>query len=509
MFTAGYLLAPDDAAETAVADFGSQYVLEKIKAPGMISIGAADEDNKPLPWKAWAGKIKAGGVDQVSVSYIFYEGKELAAHVAAAFAGTVSFVLQVETAGAVQTWFLRSENSPRNALSAAGFAGFIESQPNSPTILKRVHQLINESNHLNNKPLVPEGKTADFLRSPEGESIFDFLGDNLVSEIQIECKINDTSLLFSPEWDSYFQGPFGGSRYFTSTGDKDPVYFYSLRTVTADELKQVIAAQPFAEKIRPGVNRLIKEEQPPAFELVSDADGLLSSGSSDQLQILGNLICRVIISNCEESETLPIIPVSLSEAFGPDKTDQMRARARGHTDEFRSLKPPENPWRYYQYDRLPGLNHLITPNNAAAREKDFRESLGAISRFAEEKQLLSYVALFRLAAFLLSPSVATGTFGGESIGAAVKEQGFGEDIAKALADGIFYVSKMLVLDWPAGKCFGLLAVSITGVFGGMGSWNDQYFETDALEYDQVSAAFFRARQHYFASLLSGTASGSA
>ena len=47
------------------------------------------------------------------------------------------------------------------------------------------------------------------------------------------------------------------------------------------------------------------------------------------------------------------------------------------------------------------------------------------------------------------------------------------------------------------------AVSLADVFGGMGSWNDQWFDgPDQEVFEEVSAALFRSLNRYFESLVS-------
>ncbi len=503
MMTTGFLLAPESAKQKMLTDFEVPYELSVPRAPGRVSIGALGAVG-PLPFKKWIDIVRAGNLVSVSVVYVPYERPGLATHIAAAFAGVVSYILEAETGKGKQTWYLQAENSLRSSITAAQFADFVESQPDKAVLWNRLHFLINESNSLNNRPLVPRGGTRAWLKTPAGESVFDSLGDNLLSEMQIEAEIRGISIVFSPEWNTYFIPPGERSPFYASGTGKEPVYFYLLRRVTADELKRIIAAQPFADKILPALRQLINKEPSHGLNGIDDAETLLQRGTNDQLQTLGSLVCQVIREYCEENELLPVLPPSLAAVFGPDETDQRRARARGHTEKFLLLKPAGNPWRYYQF--IP-LADVELPRQDQTREDidlGFRSSLDAIYRFAEKQRLSFYAGIFKLAALVVSPEVMERSFTAENITGLIKEHGLPEELRQTLTDSIYYVSGMQSLEWPMPGCFGLLAVSLTNVFGGMGSWNDMSFEEDADMYNRVSADFFLARELFFSSQLSGT-----
>jgi len=61
----------------------------------------------------------------------------------------------------------------------------------------------------------------------------------------------------------------------------------------------------------------------------------------------------------------------------------------------------------------------------------------------------------------------------------------------------------LPLGLSEAKLRGLLAYLLSDVFGGMGSWNDQYFETPEAQqqYDAISARLYGALSAFFVATL--------
>jgi len=60
------------------------------------------------------------------------------------------------------------------------------------------------------------------------------------------------------------------------------------------------------------------------------------------------------------------------------------------------------------------------------------------------------------------------------------------------------------MEWDNTDIFAFFACSTADVFGGMGSWNDQYFEPaeEQDDYQRLSGALFDALKKYFVTLIS-------
>jgi hypothetical protein len=77
---------------------------------------------------------------------------------------------------------------------------------------------------------------------------------------------------------------------------------------------------------------------------------------------------------------------------------------------------------------------------------------------------------------------------------ALKSAGFSERAGEVFGRKVYVVSDFEPFQPSEEKLRGVLACTVADVFGGMGSWNDQPFDTpeDQERYAQVSGRLFRA-----------------
>lgn len=128
----------------------------------------------------------------------------------------------------------------------------------------------------------------------------------------------------------------------------------------------------------------------------------------------------------------------------------------------------------------------------------FSKALEEIKVFVAEIQS-PYEEAFSLALFIIT---GVKDFSSEELIAQVKSSGFSERAIEVLNGRVWIADQFRELGLKSEKVRGLLAISIADVFGGMGSWNDQYGESDQERYQTVSANMFQALKNYFAAIIS-------
>jgi hypothetical protein len=85
----------------------------------------------------------------------------------------------------------------------------------------------------------------------------------------------------------------------------------------------------------------------------------------------------------------------------------------------------------------------------------------------------------------------------------LKTAGFSEHAGEVFERKVGAVSEFELFHASEEKLRGVLACAVADVFGGMGSWNDQPFDTQEAQerYEQISRRFFRALRGFIEATL--------
>lgn len=137
-------------------------------------------------------------------------------------------------------------------------------------------------------------------------------------------------------------------------------------------------------------------------------------------------------------------------------------------------------------DAPPLLDSPARPT-AEVRE-DFLGALREAESFAEQ-QGSPFFEAFKLARFVLESGKRV-----DALREELKAAGFSERAGEVFGRKAGAVSDFEPFHPSEEKLRGLVACSVADVFGGMGSWNDQYFDTEEAHarYEQLSGRLFSA-----------------
>ncbi|HEY0093717.1 MAG TPA: hypothetical protein VGB96_05305, partial [Archangium sp.] len=154
------------------------------------------------------------------------------------------------------------------------------------------------------------------------------------------------------------------------------------------------------------------------------------------------------------------------------------------------LAPNTEGYQLYLFQELedaPPLFDSPAPPAAGVREA-FLGALREAQSFAEQQDSPFFEA-FKLARFVLESDKRV-----DALPEALKAAGFSERAGEVFGRKAGAVSDFEPFHPSEEKLRGLVACSVADVFGGMGSWNDQYFDTEEAQerYEQVSAHLFSA-----------------
>ena len=144
-----------------------------------------------------------------------------------------------------------------------------------------------------------------------------------------------------------------------------------------------------------------------------------------------------------------------------------------------------------------GVDQVPPSLSLAEQSKNFEAALLKTESFA--KRVTSpFAEAFQLAKWLLTESAlspvlsSTGDF--EQAVTIAEKSGFSQQALRVLSQQTFLAGLCAKLELDEPRTRALLATSVGDVFGGMGSWNDQGFETEAdqREFEAVSAELYSA-----------------
>ncbi|RYY56275.1 MAG: hypothetical protein EOO05_18895, partial [Chitinophagaceae bacterium] len=174
----------------ALAHIAGSYVVDEIRKPGMVSLGASD-GKQEQSFSSWIANLSNEKINSFRFTAYQYNDERLPARIAAGFAGPSDLVLEVTTGVAVRTYILRVFHAPANELTTSQFITLLNSQPDPALVWARATTLILESNGLNQRRVFPGDETPAYLATDEGRAVFAYLAGELVREIQIESTVFD------------------------------------------------------------------------------------------------------------------------------------------------------------------------------------------------------------------------------------------------------------------------------------------------------------------------------
>lgn len=502
LITSGLLNLSGHKLTAALNYFGRSYEMEVPGKGGSISLAGMSRDGRVVGLSEWIRRLRERSIQKIQCSRASYHNDgALEPHVAAAFAGSQLLTLALTLQGQTEIYAMKLLFSPQHEMTPVQFADVINAQQGKEELWRRISDLVQHHNQLNKKPSFDSKRIAWYLTN-EGQSEFDFLSSQLIREVQVECHVLGQPFVV-PESLKHL---FFRSDLIPITSRHRAVFLYTLKEPSIRELTAIVDAHPFKEQVwKRFVTQL--SEHPitgfPAF--TADQWPLQYEGlPAEQRSIAANLVCRAICSLCEERNMDRIIPDHLNDIFGPDELENKRAQARGQNgDRQWYLVQNKNPWELYLFERTAGLILEDGTPLIAAREK-FIAALEAIHSYAQEIKS-PFDEAFGLALFFLTEQNRSGFFDESSIAGMLKRLEalrFSDQAIDRFNSIVSYATDMKMLEFSPGKMYDLMAVSAADVFGGMGSWNDQYSMDHRETFDKHSSALFESLKQFFSGALS-------
>ena len=522
VIVARMLTLPEHALAHAQVQVGSLYDLDGIETEGRVGAAVGDGGPERVPLRQWIQEQRHAGMTSVSVVVLENgsdddddedededededdEGDDRLPHLMAAFAGGLTLCVRVNTADGGADYIVGTVTGPLLCLTPANFIELVHLQKDPGFYWPDVLDEINQFHRCNGREEIDAEALQDHLLSSEGSYDWEYMGDQIFREMQVEAFTCDESFVIPLKFTNLL-------REVRSCIDVEPFVWLEPidDDVSGEQLLRLIEAQEFSAKVWKIVaDRSGLEEKLGDSVELGDFPELAAERWPDYLRALPDAahcdICNVLIEvvrlECTRLGIQPRIPDALGEVFGPDEEERRRLHYRGRLqhDLGWAIRHVEQPTRLQVIDRVDEdiPSHPVV--GLVGSRQQFLGALIAIRNFA--RRVDSPFSVHFDLAWHLADNATEQSF------ASLRARG--SDYPSAYWDHAQKVVGLLEAIGCSPQCvLGLAAISVADVFGGMGSWNDQGFDgADERLYHDLSAALFTALNRYFEALASTTAS---
>ncbi len=508
IITSGLLTIPEDGFAGALAHFGQRFEMSELRKPGVVSLAGQHAFGDAMPFADWLEGLRSEQVLRVSFSW-GAANDDLPPAVAAAFAGGLQQLMHVSTANARRGYVLQTVRCPQYELTPEQFETLIDQQEHAPALWRRIEELVSEGNALNNRRVFPAGSVAAYLQGNngfvEGRDVFDFMASDLFREAQIESTVLGSAFILPEPMKAFFYQ----SGFSFGDDERDTAYLYPLRDVTSSDLDTLISAQPFDAGVIWHRTAVSLQDYPPTGIPEPTTMGWeqsLDSLDAESFSRVVSAVCQSICRLCEENGSRPVIPQALSSYFGPDAMEAERARIRSRMNSNQwYLEGIRSPWELYVFAFA---GEVSEPESSEKQSwlPVFRKALDAARGFALHISS-PFAEAFRLGSFVLGADFpAAGGFDvahGALVRTALQNAGFSENAQDIFLRSFWLGEELSLLQWSPERICALIALDVTDVFGGMGSWNDVGPGGDNDTYQRITDELFRARENFFSEVLEG------
>lgn len=506
----------DERLSSLETELGQSWSLRKLEVPGTYSVGARLPGGKEVPLAQWRDAL--GGPLEVRVLDFGTQGPAgLPDHIAAAFANTGGLSLEVRAPGGSTLYVLQTVFSRQHLITPRQFVDFARMQPHAERVFEALSNVITESNQLNERPAVAPTQVEAFLLSPEGAAFLDMSGGELLRTVQTTVRGQRATVSIPEDFrrffttydpDSWRRDNLPPERRHEFIPSEEQLFFQD--EATAQDFVALVDAQPFAaeiwERIARNLNQFLSEEEPP--HTAASIERLLRSADLDAYRQLpsGNLMEELQMC-CKAHGVEPVIPGPLQgrlRRHGPTPEDLERDPGRIPEKEQLRLESNTDSYQLYLFTALP-VPATSSPPGSDARAA-FLAGLEKAESFAEKVDS-PFAEAFQLARFVLETEAwQLREYTPEAVEPMVEEleaAGFSELARDIFGRKVSSLTPFVVLGSSEERLRGLLACDIADVFGGMGSWNDQGFETEETQaqYTEVSSRLFAALRAFFVSVV--------
>ena len=489
--TATLLRSSQDRA-SAIRDYlARSYVLNEIFLPGHYSLGARSK-NRDLNFDEWLQRWAGQAPRALSVGSL-----RQPAPWESGFQGPSSEFLQVDAGGERSAWQLMPFHNPPVLMTAEQFGMWIDAQDGSDALWAAIATAVLDFLVPNQLALF---ELADIRTWWASAAVLDAYYD-LAADL---CLLVQSTLFDqkqSPVLPVELRDLMDGEALDPGQDLPWDVWYYAEYGVSGVQLAELVAGLTFMDEVWglcPGLCSNYPELAG-APRSPSDWARWLRLSREESWVHLASVIMQAV--NQAAAGRRLEIPGGLANMFGPSPSQARQTAIRSLVErQGLALKAPSQGWVRYAWVELDDANlgaALAAPNNVAAIRTGFRSSLQALAAFADQNNS-PFAEAFRLGVYFLDA-------GSRLVNdpRSLAEHDFSTTARANVADRNHLVEAARIFGETDEGINQMLALDISDVFGGMGSWNDYTGPGDMDEHGRLSAELAGWRRQYFQLFVSG------
>ncbi len=507
------------AARAAVLEDCAAYDLLQPRTPGRLSVGGTLADGRTVGLLPWIDATRGGAPVAAWVLHARPAPlPDIAEHQAAAFAGAIVQLLAVgaRADGApAARYVLQYQSSPEHAITPEQFLAWLDRQPHAAALREAARRELDDFNEMNQRPLIPGGDLDAWLPTPAGAWALDAASGMVLHGAQVRSRELGETLHLGPEDEALFvrRDPDDLERQYLAEHDPDAARAFIpsderlsiLEPLPGDALVDWVASLPCAEAAWARLHRVMKRSDPDRAP--ADPGGVpahLRAMDPDALRMMGTMYLTAVQMACRLAGTELEVPEAMAGRVGTivDSLDPEDRRVWIPEREQLHFAPNPAPWTLYCFEPQGPLAETPAPPDPPAARDRFRSALARAEAIADRMHS-PFAEAFKLAAFVLDAEALSLATNPAADVAALGAAGFSELAQDAYGAKVGDLAILGRLGAAPAMQRALLACDLADVFGGMGSWNDQYpeAEADATEYQAASAELFGALRAFFVATL--------
>ena len=402
-FVSGLLGVDEKCLEDAYQTAARHYEIDKYSVSGGVGAAVGDGGADRLPLQEWIDSQRARDVKSVSISVVAGSdddqdgdwddsgNEEPEQHMLAGFAGGLPILMRVDTRSSRKVYIQGTVSGPRLLLTSSLFLKLIGAQRDPDFFWSRVLDEINQFHCCNGQNEIEAHALQTHFLSPEGVRDWEFMGQQIFREVQVEAFAHDKPFVIPGDFSNYLDEV---KPLFDKFEPMVWLEMYDEDEVSAGALLRLIEAQGFGDRIwqiaadrGQLVEKLDEDDELSEFPDIAATDWprFLAGLANADVPLISDVLVELVRLECQSRGVQPRIPDDLANIFGPDDEErrQLHFRERLQCDLGWRIRETGDPGTLFVLDRVRDDVALDAPMQLAQARRHFIEAVTLARDFAD------------------------------------------------------------------------------------------------------------------------------
>lgn len=500
-----FLLSKDEKARLNFLDAyqndNSYYHFNTIETPKKLGVGVIEQGKGAANFYTW---IKNNSNIKVLELFALKDREAI-----------FQTALKLDIAGVSRVFSIQYKNSRSHEISNTDFIELINSQKNKSVIQERLKNYLLEISFTEeDRAALAAMDLESFLKTTKGQRCLDLEMGNLIAEIQKDCKRSGDSFIIPKNLEHSLECIDYEKEMLAKMSAEEKLNFverhevFIINNAVGKDYQDLIEAQTQSATIYKNIweNFIsLGEDLKEKFKTIDELKEIFKEEKAEEFYTYptANILNSIIVF-CKKNAQKIIFPNNLKDRIL--YINDMNSEPEFLPEHERYLPlPNKNSYSDIMLTELATNSFDLLPVvNFAEAKKEFLELLSFCENLSKRAESY-FEECFKSARLILSL--------GEKITLSKQPdknelmsfiqsshfQEFSEHSKYTLQKNVESLDIFFQLVLPKDKLIQLLVLSITNVMGGMGSWNDQYFEdeNDNKDYTYSLEKFPQVYQNFF------------